>query len=148
MTPNQINMKNVLILLLFLSPVYIYAQDTPDTTRVYEVAQPMPKFDGDIPTYIRDHFVYPQEALTKGIEGNVVITFVVEKDGSVSGAYAIQSLEHSIDSSAIACVSSMKWTPGRLNGVAVRVKGAIPIRVSAPIIDQSSVNPTTPPRIK
>lgn len=144
---NKSNMKKILIL-IFLSPVHLYAQDTQDTTRVYEVAKPMPAFNGDIPTYIRDHFVYPAQAMSKGIQGTVVITYTVEKDGSVSGAYAIQSLDPYIDSSAIACVSSMKWTPGRLNGVPVRVKGAIPIRVTAPIIDSSSVNPSTPPRIK
>ena len=82
--------------------------------------------------------------MIKGIQGTVVITYTVEKDGSLSGAYAIKSLDPSIDSSAIECIYSMgRWNPGKVNGVPVRVKGAIPIRVSAPIIDSVSVNPST-----
>jgi Gram-negative bacterial TonB protein C-terminal len=138
-------MKKLIFFFLF-SPLFIYAQDT---TRVYEMAQQMPHFNGDIPSYISEHFVYPPQTMSKGIQGSLVIGFIVEKDGSLSGAYPMKSLEHSIDSSAIACIYSMpKWTPGALNGVIVRVKYAIPIRVSAPVIDSVSVNPSTPPRIK
>lgn len=138
-------MKKFLILFLFF-PVFMHAQDT---SRVYEMAQQMPHFNGDLPSYISDHFAYPEKAAYKGAEGYVVITFVVEKDGSLSGAYAIKSLEPSIDSAAIACVYSMpKWTPGVLNGTVVRVKSAISIKVSSPTIEPSSVNPSTPPRVK
>ena len=140
-------MKKILIL-LFLSPIYIHAQTTQDTGRIYELVQEMPTFNGDVPTYIRNHFVYPPEDIAKNIQGTVVVTYTVEKDGRITGAYAIHSLEHSIDSSAIACVSAMKWNPGKLNGVPVRVKGAIPITVEKPIIDSNSVNPSTPPPIK
>lgn len=137
-------MKKIILVFLF-SPLLIYAQDT---SRVYEMAQQMPKFNGDIPTYISKHFVYPPKAMG-GIQGTVVITFVVEKDGSLSGAYPMKSREHSIDSSAIACIYAMpKWSPGVLNGQTVRVRCAIPIQVSAPVIDSVSVNPSTPPRIK
>ena len=138
-------MKKFLILFLFF-PAYMNAQDT---TRIYDMVQEMPTFKGDIPTYVRDHFVYPDKVMAKGIQGTVVITYTVEKDGSISGAYAIKSLDPAIDSAAVECISSMpRWNPGKLNGVVVRVKGAIPIRVSAPIIDTNSVNPATPPRIK
>jgi protein TonB len=138
-------MKKFLLILLF-PPAFLYAQDT---GKIYIIAQQMPKFNGDIPTYVRDHFTYPEKTMIKGVQGSVVIDFVVEKDGSLSGAYAVKSLEHTIDSSAIACIYSMpKWTPGMLNGQLVRVKYEIPIKVSAPIIDSNSVNPPTPPRIK
>jgi len=140
-------MKKIFLLLL-LSPIYIYAQNTHDTGRIYELVQQMPTFNGDVPTYVRSHFVYPPEDIAKKIEGTVVVTYTVEKDGRITGAYAIHSVEHSIDSSAIACISAMKWNPGKLNGVAVRVKGAIPITVTKPIIDSNSVNPRTPPPIR
>lgn len=138
-------MRKILLLFLF-SPAFIHAQDT---SRVYDLVQQMPKFNGDIPSYISDHFVYPKEAMNKGIQGTVDVTFIIEKDGRVSGAHALRSVEHSLDSAAVACISSMpKWTPGMQNGQVVRVRYEIPIRFSIPTIDQSSVNPSTPPRIK
>ena len=47
-------MKKILLLFLF-SPAFIYAQDT---TRIYDMVPEMPTYNGDIPTYVRDHFVY------------------------------------------------------------------------------------------
>lgn len=138
-------MKKILVLLL-LSPAFMHAQDT---TRIYDRVQQMPTFKGDIPAYVRDHFVYPDKAMAKGIQGTVVISYIVEKDGSISGAHVMKNLDPSIDSAAVECISSMpRWNPGKLNGVAVRVNGAIPIRVSPPVIDTESVNPSTLPRIK
>jgi TonB family protein len=134
------------ILIFLLCPLFACAQDT---AHIYEIVQQMPHFNGDLPTYINEHFAYPPELIAKNIQGTVVISFVVEKDGSLTKAYAMKSLEHSVDSSAIACIYSMpKWSPGLLNGQTVRVKSELSIRVNAPTIDSISVNPSTQPRIK
>lgn len=142
-------MKKYLAAFLFF-PAFIHAQDTSKANnQVYEFVQQMPKFNGDVPTYISDHFVYPQEAMDKGVQGTVYVSFIVEKDGSITRTHVMRGVEHSLDSAAVACVSSMpKWMPGMQNGQPVRVRYSIPIRFRLPTIDTSSVNPSTPPRIK
>ena len=113
------------------------------------MAQQMPKFNGDLPTYFSEHFTYPEAAKMSGTHGTVDVGFVVEKDGSLSGIHVIKSVQHSLDSAAVAFVSAMpKWIPGMQNGEKVRARYDIPVQFSLPIIDSNSVNPSTPPRIK
>ncbi len=91
--------------------------------------QQMPQFDGDLNAWIGNHLKYPEIARSEGIEGQVVIQFVVNEDGSVSGAKIVRSIGGGCDEEALRMVSSMpKWKPGRNNGTAVKVYYSIPIR--------------------
>jgi TonB family protein len=157
-------MKKLFLLLLITYPLsLVYAQDnaksenTPatmqgdanDPTHIYGLVTQMPEFDGDLYKYLGDHLSYPDAAMDKGVQGIVYVTFVVEKDGNLTGVHVIHSLEHSLDSAAVACVRRMpKWKPGIQNGVTVRVQYNLPIKYTMPLIDTKSVNPTTPPRVK
>ncbi|HXB11169.1 MAG TPA: energy transducer TonB [Bacteroidia bacterium] len=157
-------MKKLLILLLITYPLsLVYAQDntksanTPatmegdvnDPNHIYGLVSQMPEFDGDLYKYLGDHLAYPEAAMDKGVQGTVYVTFVVEKDGNLTGVHVIHSLEHSLDSAAVACIRRMpKWKAGIQNGLTVRVQYNLPIKYTMPLIDTKSVNPTTPPRVK
>ncbi len=91
--------------------------------------QIMPQFDGDMSVWIGNHLKYPEAARDAGIEGPVVIQFVVNEDGSVTDAKVVRGIGGGCDEEALRMVSSMpKWKPGKQNGIAVKVFYSIPIR--------------------
>lgn len=84
--------------------------------------------------YIIDNFVYPARCLDKGMNGSVLIRFVVEKDGSVSNATAVQQTPKCPEFTAEAIrviKNSPRWIPGKHNGSYVRSYLEIPIKMSA-----------------
>lgn len=106
--------------------------DTP-----FLVAEEMPLFQGkDLNTFrswLQSQIRYPAEALKRGIEGRVVLSFIVERDGSVSTIQLLQSPDRILSEEARRVVSSSpKWTPGRQNGHLVRVRYMLPVDFSIP----------------
>ena len=102
-----------------------------DSEKVYDVVEEMPAFPG--PPYALYEFLarsiqYPKEARDKNIQGRVIVTFVVEKDGSISDARVVKSVDPLLDTEALRVVNSMhSWTPGKQNGEPVRVKYTVPV---------------------
>lgn len=99
-----------------------------DTGKIYTYVQQMPKFPGDIMKYISDSLVYP--ANQREFQGAVYLTFVIEKDGTVSNVKVSRGTNgaSSLDKEAIKIISEMpKWEPGLQNGEAVRVQFSLPI---------------------
>lgn len=71
---------------------------------------------------------YPADAAEAGITGRVIVSFVIEKDGSISNARVVRSIHPSLDAEAIRIVKTMpKWIPGKNNGQPVRVEYIMPI---------------------
>jgi protein TonB len=71
---------------------------------------------------------YPKEASKDGIQGRVVVQFVVEKDGSISEVEVIKKVNEHLDAEAVRVVNAMpKWKPGKQKGETVRVKYTLPI---------------------
>lgn len=106
--------------------------DTP-----FLVAEEMPLFQGKdlntFRTWVQSQIRYPAEALKRGIEGRVVLSFIVECDGSVSTIELLQSPDRILSEEARRVVSSSpKWTPGRQNGHLVRVRYMLPVDFSIP----------------
>lgn len=106
--------------------------DTP-----FLVAEEMPLFQGKdlntFRTWVQSQIRYPAEALKRGIEGRVVLSFIVERDGSVSTIQLLQSPDRILSEEARRVVSSSpKWTPGRQNGHLVRVRYMLPVDFSTP----------------
>lgn len=91
----------------------------------------MPQFPGgedELIRFISDNLRYPAVAAEMGIEGRVIIRFVVSKDGTVGSVEVIRSLDPSCDKEAARVVKMMpKWIPGRQNGRSVPVYYTIPI---------------------
>ena len=66
---------------------------------------------------------YPAEALDACVQGRVVVSFVVEPDGTLSNVQVIRGIHPSMDAEAVrVCYEMPLWNPGRQNGVEVRVK--------------------------
>ena len=71
---------------------------------------------------------YPQAAYDNKIRGTVFLTFIVEKDGSVSNVTVVKSVDPLLDDEAVKAISeSPKWTPGLQRGEPVRVRYSIPL---------------------
>ncbi len=62
------------------------------------------------------------------MQGCVICTFVIERDGSITGVRVIRSVDPSLDKEAVCVIKSMpKWEPGKQNGKAVRVSYTTPV---------------------
>ena len=71
---------------------------------------------------------YPVVAQENGVQGRVIVSFVVERDGSISDVRIASSVDPSLDREAQRVVKSMpRWKPGKQNGSAVRVKYTVPV---------------------
>src|SRR5206468_2945998 len=88
----------------------------------------MPQFLGDMNAYIMSHLNYPDAAREANIQGQVIVKFVVNEDGSVSDAAVVRSVGGGCDEEALRMVMSMpKWKPGGQNGQLVKVYFTLPI---------------------
>ena len=102
-----------------------------EETKVFDVVEQMPSFpggDAELMKFLSTHIKYPVVAEENGIQGRVICTFVVERDGSITDVKVIKSVDPSLDKEAIRVLKSMpKWIPGKQNGSAVRVKYTVPV---------------------
>ena len=98
---------------------------------VFDKVDEMPNFpDGmaGLMQYLSTNVRYPKDAKESGTQGSVIVSFIVEKDGSISNAKVTKPTYSSLDEEALRVVSAMpKWVPGKQNGEAVRVKYAVPV---------------------
>lgn len=102
-----------------------------EENKVFDVVEQMPSYPGGMGAlmqYLSSHIKYPVIAEENGIQGRVICTFVVERDGSITDVRIAKSVDPSLDKEAMRVVSSMpKWIPGKQNGSAVRVKYTLPV---------------------
>ena len=97
----------------------------------FDVVEKMPEYPGGIEAFMKflsENVRYPEAASKAGIQGRVLVNFIVEKDGSISNIHVIQNVNEYLDAEAVRVVGAMpKWTPGMHEGKAVRVKYTVPI---------------------
>lgn len=102
-----------------------------EENKVFDIVEEMPSFPGGMAAlnkYLHDNVHYPVVAQENGVQGRVTISFVVEKDGSVTDVKVAKSVDPSLDKEALRVVKSMpRWTPGKQNGATVRVKYNVPV---------------------
>ena len=102
-----------------------------EENKVFDVVEEQPSFPGGpaaLQRWLRDNMKYPVVAAENGIEGRVIVQFVVGKDGSISGVKVVRPVDQSLDREAVRVVSSMpRWTPGRQNGSSVNVRYTLPV---------------------
>ena len=99
---------------------------------IFVNAEEMPTFQGGdlskFRTWVQSNVRYPQIALENGIQGNVVIKFVVEKDGKLSNIQVLQSPDKTLSDAAVAVLQrSPKWKPGKQRNKPVRVTYTLPV---------------------
>ena len=102
------------------------------TGKVYDLVDEMPSFPGgleELYKWIDNNVQYPAVARENGIEGRVILKFIVEKDGSLSDSTVIHSVHPMVDREALRLVGQMpKWNPGKRAGIPVRVRYCLPIK--------------------
>ncbi len=99
-------------------------------TKVFDVVEEMPSFPGGQGALMQylGNIKYPVVAQENGVQGRVIVSFVVERDGSISDVKVARSVDPSLDREALRVVKSMpRWSPGKQNGSTVRVKYTVPV---------------------
>ncbi len=98
---------------------------------VYFIVEEMPKYPGDdeaLRTDIANSLKYPEEAVKKGIQGRVYITFVVDEQGKTVDSKIARGVDPLLDQEALRVMSELKtWTPGKQKGKPVKVQYTVPI---------------------
>ncbi len=112
------------------------ARVTSSTEPVFTDVETQPSFWGGMDkfyAYLKLNIVYPSSALSKRIEGKVVVSFIVEKDGSVTNIKILEGVSPEIDAEAgRVMANSPKWLPGRQDDIPVRAGFALPIMFRLP----------------
>ena len=108
------------------------ASKTEFTGKVYYIVEQMPEFPGGLTAlmnYLRANIRYPATAQSAGIEGRVIVSFIVEPNGSVSNVEIVRGVDSNLDQEALRVVRQMpKWKAGKQDGSTVRVKFHLPIK--------------------
>ncbi len=108
----------------------IQDSNNPDKV-IFDVVEQMPQYPGGDDArikYLAKNLKYPEEARKEGIEGKVFVTFVVEKDGSITGAKILKGIGGGCDEETIRVIENMpNWEPGKQRGKTVRVRFNMPI---------------------
>lgn len=119
--------KKVVIQAPIAAPV-----EDPEENRIHVVVERMPEFPGGeaaMNQFINRSIRYPVIAQENGIQGRVVVQFVVNTDGKIVDVEVVRGVEESLDKEAVRVVKAMPpWNPGRQGGKNVRVKYTLPIR--------------------
>lgn len=99
--------------------------------KVFDVVEQMPEFTGGpqaLFNWLSANVKYPASAEENGVQGRVIVTFVVEIDGSITDVHVVKSVDPALDKEAARVVKSMpRWKPGKHNGSRVRVKYTMPV---------------------
>lgn len=128
-------MKTTLFIVLFLlvAVVRTQAQDKEQKKGdVFMVVEQMPEYPGGfdgLKSYIMENVKYPEQAKKNKVEGKVFVSFVIDKDGSVTDAKVVRAVDPTLDTEALRVVNDMeKWTPGKQKGETVKVQYTLPIQ--------------------
>ena len=102
-----------------------------EDNKVFEVVEQMPSFPGGyaaLMQWLGSNMKYPTIAAENGVQGRVIVQFVVEKDGSITDVHVAKSVDPSLDKEASRVVKAMpKWIPGKQNSSPVRVRFTVPV---------------------
>ena len=104
----------------------------PEDTTIYNNVEVMPSYPGDMTEcymFLARHMHYPEEAAEKGIEGRVLIRFVVEKDGRLTNFEVIETPDPLLSDEALRVLKQMpQWIPAKNKGKDVRCRYSMPIQ--------------------
>lgn len=99
--------------------------------KIHEVVEQMPAFPGgmgELMAYLSKNVRYPAICQETGVQGRVVCSFIVEKDGSIADVRVVRSVDPNLDREAVRVLKTMpRWIPGMQNGHTVRVKYNVPV---------------------
>ena len=136
--------STLVLLVIVFAPAGVNAQnkkvkkaqthkDTTTDDKVYDVCEQMPTYEGGdaaLLKYLGENWKLPDEYKERGIQGRMVVGFIVEKDGSLTNVKVLRAVDIAIDAEVLRVVKGMpKWIPGRQNGKRVRVRYLLPIHI-------------------
>ena len=109
----------------------VVVEEASDEGEIFQVVEQMPEFPGGMQAlmaYLSKNIQYPSVAQDNGIQGRVLVSFVVNKDGSIVDPEVIKSVDAALDKEAMRVIKAMpKWNPGKQRGKPVRVKYTVPV---------------------
>lgn len=111
--------------------VVVQAPKQVEEEKIYDVVEQPPLFPGGeaaMYKWLNDNLTYPTISQENGVQGKVFVRFVVSKNGAITDATVIRSLDPYTDKEALRCIRAMpRWNPGKMNGVAVKAYFVLPI---------------------
>ena len=130
-TRKNVSLKVALMMLVLLFSFMTSTAQTKKNDMEYCIVEMMPQYPGGLAAmlkYIRENIKYPEQAMKERIQGRVTVSFIIEKDGSISDVRPILSVHPLLNKEAVRMVKSMpKWSPGKNNGKPVRVRFNLPV---------------------
>lgn len=126
--------KSLVLLMLCFLPAIQFGQDkgtisTEGTVKgelIYDIVEQQPEFPGGygaLTQWIDDNLKYPVEAAMDGIEGRVIVQFIIRPTGKIVDAKVVRGIVPSLDKEALRLINIMpNWIPGRQKGKAVNVR--------------------------
>lgn len=110
---------------------HVIVEEEPQEEALFQVVEKMPEFPGGTAAllkYLTDNMQYPSVCSENNIQGRVLVSFVVNRDGSIVDIEVVRSVNPYLDKEAVRVVSTMpKWEPGEQRGKTVRVKFNLPV---------------------
>ena len=110
---------------------YVEVEPEPEEEEVFMVVEDAPEFPGGINAlleYLKKNIKYPAICRDNNIQGRVIVSFVVNKDGKIVDPEVVKGVNPSLDKEALRVISTMpNWKPGYQRGKPVRVKYSVPV---------------------
>ena len=114
----------------YVAPAVVEEEEE-SAQQIFVIVEEMPEFpggDAELLKFISKSIKYPVIAQENGIQGRVICSFVINRDGSVVDATVVRGVDPSLDKEALRVINTMpKWKPGKQRGKPVRVKYTVPI---------------------
>ena len=111
--------------------VPIVVEEPEQEEQIFQVVEERPQFpggDAELMKYLQKNIKYPTICQEQGIQGRVIVQFVVNTDGSIVDPQVIKPVNPHLDKEALRVISTMpKWSPGKQRGKAVRVRFTVPV---------------------
>ena len=111
-------------------PVEVEEEEV-EEQQIFQVVEEMPEFPGGMAEcmkFLSKNIKYPPISAENGIQGRVIVQFVVNQDGSIVDPVVVRGVDSHLDKEALRVISMMpKWKPGKQRGKAVRVKYTVPV---------------------
>lgn len=128
-------MKKLFLCLFFLFPCYLFSQSLPEKDpkdeNVFIRVEVMPEYPGgekEMFGFISKSMQYPDYALEHGIEGKVILSFIVSDEGKIKEVKVLRGVDATLDAEAVRVVKKMPdWIPGKQNDVPVDVRFTLPV---------------------
>lgn len=107
-------------------------QEEPEEQEIFEVVEEPANFPGGMSAclqFLSKNIKYPTIAQENGTQGQVILQFVIERDGSITDIKVVRSVDPYLDKEALRVVKTMpKWNPGKQRGKPVRCRFTLPVR--------------------